>query len=161
MVRYKRLAEQTAFTKLAAEKPSAVANYLLKGVRACGVPEEVVAKHFTPTYRPWQQRLAFVPDGDLFRAIVAGKASIVTDQIARFTETGLLLKSGERLEADVVITATGFNMTALGDAQVVVDGKAVDVSECVAYRGLMLTGAEIRASDRTHYVDNSIAFLRL
>ena len=74
-----------------------------------------VATHFTPRYRPWRQRIAFIPDGDLFQAVRAGKVSVVTDEIDRFTPTGILLKSGKVLEADIIVTATGFNLNVLGD----------------------------------------------
>ena len=81
---------------------------LLGAVRAQLGPDYDVATHFTPSYRPWRQRIAFVPDGDLFKGIASGKASVVTDEIERFTETGILLKSGKTLDADIIITATGF-----------------------------------------------------
>src|SRR5215218_6329293 len=81
-----------------------------------------IAKHFTPTYNPWDQRLCVAPDGDFFQAIRAGRASVVTDQIDTFTETGLQLRSGERLEADIILTATGLTLKVLGGIHVVVDG---------------------------------------
>src|SRR5690606_4338811 len=102
--------------------------------------EEMVKEHFTPKYRPWQQRLAFVPDGDLFKGIQAGKASVVTGEIDRFTETGVLLKSGQHLEADIVITATGFEICVLGDIAFTIDGRPLDLAETVTYRGMMFTG---------------------
>ena len=92
------------------------------GSRPLG-PDYDVATHFTPTYRPWRQRLAFVPDGDLFQGIRSGKASVVTDEIERFTETGILLKSGTLLEADIIVTATGFHLSVLGDIDFTIDGK--------------------------------------
>src|SRR5207248_8131939 len=91
-------------------------------------------------YRPWRQRLAFIPDGDLFQSIHAGKASVVTDQIERFTESGILLKSGTLLEADIIVTATGFNLNVLGDIAFTIDGEPLVFSETVSYRGMMLTG---------------------
>ena len=97
-------------------------------------------KHFTPSYRPWRQRIAFVPDADLFEAIKGGKASVVTDEIDRFTEDGILLKSGETLEADIIITATGFNLNVLGDIAFEIDGKPLDFADTVTYRGMMFTG---------------------
>jgi cation diffusion facilitator CzcD-associated flavoprotein CzcO len=81
-----------------------------------------------------------VPDGDLFKGIRAGKASVVTDEIERFTETGILLKSGKTLEADIIVTATGFNMNALGDIAFTIDGKPLDFAQTVTYRGMMFTG---------------------
>ena len=98
---------------------------LLEAARAYLGPDFDIAKHFTPRYRPWQQRLAFIPDGDLFRGIAAGKASVVTDEIDRFTATGIRLKSGEELPADVIITATGFELSPRGDIDFVVDGRPV------------------------------------
>jgi len=99
-----------------------------------------LATHFTPTYRPWRQRLAFVPDGDLFQGIRSGKASVVTDEIERFTETGILLKTGAMLEADIVVTATGFHLCVLGDIDFTIDGKPLVFSDTVTYRGMMFTG---------------------
>src|SRR3712207_5177217 len=97
-------------------------------------------KHFTPRYRPWQQRIAIVPEGDLFAAIREGKASIVTDTIDTFTEKGIRVGSGEELEADVVVTATGFNLSAFGDVSFTVDGEPVTFPERVTWRGLMISG---------------------
>jgi len=99
-----------------------------------------VEKHFTPSYRPWRQRIAFVPDADLFQGISSGKASVVTDEIEHFTQGGIALKSGEMLEADIIITATGFHMSVMGDIAFTVDGAPVDWAETVTYRGMMFTG---------------------
>lgn len=140
IVRRKVLFDQAAFTKRAVEESEAVKNELLEGVRAFVGPDFDIAKHFTPKYRPWRQRIAFVPDGDLFQGVVAGKASVVTDEIERFTEKGILLKSGEELEADIIITATGFNLSVLGDIKFVIDGKPLNFHDTVTYRGMMFTG---------------------
>jgi cation diffusion facilitator CzcD-associated flavoprotein CzcO len=99
-----------------------------------------VDKHFNPPYDPWDQRLCLAPDGDFFAAIRRGDASVVTDRIERFTETGVLLESGEHLEADVIVTATGLNMQLFGGTPIVVDGKDIDLTECYAYRGMLLSG---------------------
>lgn len=139
IVRRKLLFDQEAFTRRAFEEPEAVKEELLAGVRAF-LPEDVVQKHFIPRYRPWRQRIAFIPDGDLFQAAAKGKASVVTDEIERFTEKGILLKSGEELEADIIITATGFNLNVLGDINFVIDGEPLDFSKTVTYRGMMFTG---------------------
>ena len=96
--------------------------------------------HFTPNYRPWRQRIAFVPDGDLFAGISAGQASMVTDEIETFTEKGILLKSGEELEADIIVTATGFNLSVLGDIAFSIDDEPLVWSDTVTYRGMMFTG---------------------
>lgn len=95
--------------------------------------------HFTPKYDPWDQRLCLVPDNDLFTAIGEGKVDLVTDHIERFTEKGIALTSGENLDADIVITATGLNLVALGNVALRVDGKKIDITESMAYKGMMLT----------------------
>ncbi|MET4048909.1 MULTISPECIES: NAD(P)/FAD-dependent oxidoreductase [unclassified Rhodococcus (in: high G+C Gram-positive bacteria)] len=95
--------------------------------------------HFTPKYDPWDQRLCLVPDSDLFTAIGEGKVDVVTDHIERFTENGIALTSGEDLDADIVITATGLNLVALGNVALRVDGKQIDITESMAYKGMMLT----------------------
>jgi cation diffusion facilitator CzcD-associated flavoprotein CzcO len=139
IVRRKILYEQAAFTKRTFEEPDKVKQELLANVQAL-LPEGYDMSHFTPQYRPWRQRLAFVPDGDLFAGIRAGKASVETGDIDRFVEKGVLLKSGKVLEADIIVTATGFNLCALGDVQFVIDGKPLDFHDTVTYRGMMFTG---------------------
>ena len=140
IVRRKILHDQAVFTRRSFTEPEVVKQELLAGVRAYLGPDYDVETHFTPRYRPWRQRIAFVPDGDLFQAIRAGKASVVTDEIERFTETGILLKSGKVLEADIIVTATGFNLNVLGDIDFTIDGKPLDFSDTVTYRGMMFTG---------------------
>ncbi len=139
IVRKKILFDQEAVTRRCLTEPEAVKQELLDGVRAFLDPE-YVEKHFTPTYRPWRQRIAFVPDGDIFQGIKAGKADVVTDEIDRFTEKGILLKSGKELEADIIITATGFNLNVLGDIDFTIDGKPLNFADTVTYRGMMFTG---------------------
>ena len=109
-------------------------------VRAALPPGFDVETHFTPRYLPWRQRIAFLPDGDLFQAISAGQASIVTDEIETFTETGITLKSGDELEADIIVTATGFNLSVLGDIAFTIDGELLDFADTVTYRGIMFAG---------------------
>jgi cation diffusion facilitator CzcD-associated flavoprotein CzcO len=99
-----------------------------------------VDTHFNPDYDPWDQRLCLVPNGDLFKTISNGDASVVTDHIDTFTERGIKLASGAELEADLVVTATGLHMLALGGMELAVDGDDVDVSERVSYKGAMLSG---------------------
>ncbi len=140
IVRRKILFDQDVFTRRALNEPEAVKQELLAGVRAYLGPDYDIEQHFTPAYRPWRQRIAFVPDGDLFQGIKAGKASMVTDQIETFTEKGILLASGQELEADIIITATGFNLNALGDINLIIDGKPLDFAKTVTYRGMMFTG---------------------
>ena len=140
IVRRKILHDQATFTRRSFEEPEKVKQELLDGVRSILGPKYDMESHFTPSYRPWRQRIAFVPDGDLFHGIAAGKASVVTDDIDRFTQHGILLKSGEELQADIIVTATGFNMSVLGDIDFAIDGKPLDFSETVNYRGMMFTG---------------------
>lgn len=139
IVRRKILHDQDLFTRRAFEEPETVKQELLAGVSAFVGPE-VVKAHFTPTYRPWRQRIAFVPDGDIFQAVGKGKASVVTDEIDHFTETGLALKSGKTLDADIVISATGFKLNVLGDIEFVIDGKPLNFADTITYRGMMFTG---------------------
>jgi cation diffusion facilitator CzcD-associated flavoprotein CzcO len=140
IVRRKILHDQAVFTRRSITEPEVVKQELLAGVRAYLGPDYDIDKDFTPRYRPWQQRIAFVPDGDLFKGIVAGKAAVVTDEIDRFTDPGILLKSGKLLEADLIVTATGFNLSVLGDIDFVIDGKPLIFSDTVTYRGMMFTG---------------------
>ena len=114
IVRRKILHDQSVFTSRAFSEPETVKRELLGAVRSYLGPDYDVDTHFTPRYRPWRQRIAFIPDGDLFQGVRTGKASIVTDEIERFVETGILLKSGKRLDADIIVTATGFNLNVLG-----------------------------------------------
>jgi cation diffusion facilitator CzcD-associated flavoprotein CzcO len=139
IVRRKILFDQDAFTRRAFEEPEAVKQELLAGVGAF-LPQEEVARNFTPTYRPWRQRIAFVPDGDIFQGIRAGKASVVTDEIDQFVENGIKLKSGKVLEADIIVTATGFNLNVLGDIAFAIDGEPLKFGDTVTYRGMMFTG---------------------
>ncbi|MCP5200326.1 MAG: NAD(P)/FAD-dependent oxidoreductase [Gammaproteobacteria bacterium] len=139
IVRRKILNDFKMLTQRSFEEPEALRKELLDGVRAY-LSEEEVEKHFTPTYRPWQQRIAFVPEGDLFKGLAAGKASMVTGEIDRFTEKGLKMKSGEEIEADIIVTATGFNLSVLGDINFHVDGKPLDFADTVTYHGMMFTG---------------------
>jgi cation diffusion facilitator CzcD-associated flavoprotein CzcO len=139
-VRRKIIYEGAAFAKRCVAEPEAVKQELLAELRRYLGPDYDVATHFTPRYRPWQQRLAFVPDGDMFEAIAEGRASVVTDEIERFTETGLRLKSGEVLEADVIVTATGFNLCVLGDIDFTLDGEPLVFADTITYRGVMFTG---------------------
>ncbi|MBV8401369.1 MAG: NAD(P)/FAD-dependent oxidoreductase [Acetobacteraceae bacterium] len=140
IVRRKILKQQDTFTRRTFSEPEKVTEELLSQVRAYLGPDYDVATHFTPRYRPWRQRLAFIPDGDLFQAIRDGLASVVTDEIDSFTETGIQLKSGRQLEADIIVTATGFNLSVLGDIAFSIDGEPLVFSDTVTYRGMMFTG---------------------
>ncbi len=140
IVRRKNLKDQAEMTQLALEWPDLARDELIRLVRE-ELPEGYdVEKHFTPKYRPWQQRLAFIPNGDLFAGIRSGQASVVTDEIETFNETGILTTSGEQLDADVIITATGFDLSVLGDIAFTVDGEPVNFANTITYRGMMFTG---------------------
>lgn len=139
IARQQILQEQAGFIKLAQDYPNEVKKGLIEGVKAHLGADFDVEKHFTPSYAPWRQRIAVVPDGDIFAGIRSGKASIVTDEIECFNKQGIKLKSGEQLDADIIISATGFNLSVLGGVQFSVDQQAVKFSEKVGYRGLMFT----------------------
>lgn len=113
---------------------------LLLGLVRKQVGDCVDMRHFTPRYNPWEQRLCIVPDGNLFKVLRNGKADIVTDQVERFTEAGILLESGKTLAADIIITATGLDLQMLGGATLAVDGETVTLSDRVTYKGVMLEG---------------------
>ena len=122
------------------EAPDDLHAFLIESIRPL-LPEGFdIDKHFTPRYRPWQQRIAIVPDGDLFAALREGKASIVTDTIDTFTEHGIRVSSGEEIPADVVVTATGFNLSVFGDVAFTVDGEEIDFTKHVTWRGVMISG---------------------
>ncbi|MFZ2652249.1 MAG: NAD(P)/FAD-dependent oxidoreductase, partial [Burkholderiaceae bacterium] len=113
---------------------------LLRGVRRALGPGADIATHFTPRYNPWEQRLCLVPDGDFFEAVKSGRASVVTDHIEAFTAAGVMLKSGAKLDADIVVSATGLKLSMLGNARLSVDGQAVQPARSVNYKGVMATG---------------------
>jgi len=140
IVRRKILHDQAAVIELSFEHPDLVREELYKGIREILGEDFDVSPHFTPAYRPWQQRLALIPDGDLFHTIAAGDASVVTDEIVEFTETGIQLRSGDHLDADIIITATGFELSVLGDIDFSIDGEPLVFSDTVGYRGMMFTG---------------------
>ena len=94
--------------------------------------------HFTPKYMPWDERLCLVPNGDLFKALTSGEASVITDQIDTFTEKGILLRSGRKLEADIIITATGINLQLLGGMKLSVDGEPREMCDQMTYKGVLV-----------------------
>ena len=127
-------------TRMSLETPDEARAYLLDEMRQ-HLPADIdVEKHFSPSYRPWQQRIALLPDGDMFTSLREGTASVVTDTIDTFTPTGIRTSSGEELEADVVVTATGFDLSVLGEIDFTVDGEPVDFSQRITWRGLMISG---------------------
>jgi cation diffusion facilitator CzcD-associated flavoprotein CzcO len=113
--------------------------FIRRGIQRA-LPGHPLDPHFKPKYNPWDQRMCLVPDGDLFTSIREGRASVVTDEIETFTEDGIKLASGEELEADLIITATGLNVLLLGGIDVSVDGEQVEPGETVAYKGMMFSG---------------------
>jgi monooxygenase len=139
VVRWKNVALTTLFFQLSRRAPRIAKAMIRKGVEKELPPGYDIDTHFTPRYDPWDQRVCLVPDGDLFAAIRAGRASMVTDRIDTFTERGLRLESGRELEADVVITATGLNLLALGGLRIAVDGEDVELPDKVGYKGMMLS----------------------
>jgi cation diffusion facilitator CzcD-associated flavoprotein CzcO len=140
IVRRRTLLEQNAIRVRCRTEPESVKADLLALVRKYLPADYDFDKHFVPSYRPWQQRVCFVPDGDLFKTIASGKASVVTDHIERFTPEGILLKSGETLTADIIVTATGLILSGQGDIEFQVDGKPVQFSDTITYHGMMFTG---------------------
>ncbi|TYQ14345.1 UNVERIFIED_ORG: cation diffusion facilitator CzcD-associated flavoprotein CzcO [Gordonia westfalica J30] len=140
LTRQKNVAQQRILFELCQRFPK-VARRMIRKINKSQLPEDFpVDVHFNPPYDPWDQRLCVVPDADLFRTIRAGKASIVTDRIASFTETGILLESGAEIEADIIVTATGLNIKIIGGIDLTVDGEPVSLPETVVYRGIMLSG---------------------
>jgi monooxygenase len=140
VARWKNVTIATLIYQLCQRRPKLMRSLLRRGVLRQLPEGYAVDTHFNPAYGPWDQRLCLVPDGDLFRAIKAGDASIVTDRIERFTPTGVLLASGAPLDADIVVTATGLNLLAIGGVALTVDGAPVSLPERLAYKGMMLSG---------------------
>jgi cation diffusion facilitator CzcD-associated flavoprotein CzcO len=140
ITRRKILFEQAKFAQMSFTQPEKVKEALLDGIRGIVGQDYDIATHFTPKYRPWRQRVAFVPDGDLFHGIAQGKASVVTDEIESFSAKGVVTKSGQELAADIIVAATGFHLNVLGDIAFEIDGKPLDFHETVTYRGMMFTG---------------------
>jgi monooxygenase len=140
IARWKNALLATLTYQLSRRAPGVMKALLRKGATA-QLPEGYdVDTHFTPRYNPWDQRLCLVPDGDLFTAIRSGRASVVTDHIETFTEHGIRLASGAELPADIVVTATGLNLLAIGGMTLSVDGAEIDLGRTVAYKGMMLSG---------------------
>jgi monooxygenase len=140
VIRWKNVVAQVAIYQLCQRFPQQMRKTLMGLVKRQLPKGYDVDKHFGPRYNPWDQRLCVVPNGDLFHAISKGKVDVVTDNIDRFTETGILLASGRELPADVIVTATGLDLQLFGGATATVDGKEVDVTQTMAYKGMMLSG---------------------
>ena len=140
ILRRQYISQQNWLARTSLEAPGELHEFLMESMRPL-LPEGFdVDKHFTPRYRPWQQRIAVVPGGDLFAALREGKASIVTDTIETFTEQGIKVSSGEEIPAGIVVTATGFNLSVLGDVVFTVDSEPVDFTQRVTWRGIMING---------------------
>ncbi len=138
-VRWKNVITQGIFFNLSRRAPKLIKGLIARMVQR-QLPENVpLDPHFTPTYNPWDQRVCLVPDGDLFTALRTGKASVATDTIETFTENGITLTSGAELEADVIVTATGLNLLALGGMEIAVDGREVVLNETLGYKGMMFS----------------------
>jgi cation diffusion facilitator CzcD-associated flavoprotein CzcO len=140
VTRWKNVLVTTLIFQLSRRRPAMMRNWIRNLTIKQLPPGYDVDTHFKPAYNPWDQRLCLVPDGDLFRAIRSGRVSVVTGHIDTFTERGLLLESGAELEADIVVTATGLQLLALGGIQFAADDRAVRLPETMAYKGMMLSG---------------------
>jgi monooxygenase len=146
LIRWRNVLFGMLFYNLARKKPEQTKQNIIAGVRAQLGPDYDVETHFTPSYNPWDQRLCLVPDADLFNAIKSGAASVVTDHIESFTPKGIKLKSGQDLEADVIVTATGLRMQLMSGLEVTVDGRRIDLSKTMSYKGMMYSGVPNLAS---------------
>ena len=140
VVRGKNVLLGTVNYQLSRRAPTVVRSFLLRAAKGRLPAGYDVDRHFSPRYDPWDQRLCVAPDGDLFAALAAGRASVVTDTVDTFTPGGIRLGSGVELPADIVVTATGLQLLALGGMTLTVDGADVDLGATVAYKGMMLSG---------------------
>jgi cation diffusion facilitator CzcD-associated flavoprotein CzcO len=140
LLRWKNVLLATALFNACRRWPQAMRRLIRRGTSSRLPAGYDVDTHFNPSYDPWDQRMCLVPDGDLFDSLSDGSASVVTDRIETFTERGVKLQSGRELEADVIITATGLNLLILGGISLSVDGVAIDPSDTVGYKGMMLSG---------------------
>jgi monooxygenase len=139
IVRWKNVVLQGIFYRLSRRRPELIKKLLRRGLERVLPPGYDIDTHFKPRYNPWDQRVCLVPDADLFQALGSGEAEIVTDRIETFTESGIKLKSGAELEADVVITATGLNLLFLGGMRISIDGEEPDLARALTYKGMMLS----------------------
>ena len=140
ITRWKNVTLQQFLYRRTRTNPEQVKRKLLDRVRKELGPDYDVETHFTPRYNPWDQRMCLVPNSDLFAAIRSGKAEVVTDRIARFTETGIALESGRQLDADIIVTATGLELVVLGEMRFSIDGAPVDLAQSWTYKGMMYSG---------------------
>ena len=140
LLRWKNILVMMGSYQLSRRRPALMKAFLRAGAKRLLPAGYDLDRHFKPSYDPWDERLCVVPDGDLFQAITDGRASVVTDRIETFDETGIALKSGEHLDADVIITATGLNALPLGGTPMHVDGEQIDLPDTMGYKGTMLSG---------------------
>jgi len=140
LTRWKNVTAQALLFQLSRRYPNYVKKLIRKVVQGWMGDDFDIDTHFNPSYKPWDQRLCLVPNGDLFRSLRKGTSSIVTDHIERFTENGIQLKSGETLEADIIVTATGLELLLLGGLKLEVDGVEKKVSDSLTYKGMMFSG---------------------
>ena len=138
LTRARNIGVQRAVYAVAQKQPKLLRKFLLKSIEM-QLKGKVDMKHFTPDYNPWDQRLCVVPDGDLFKILREGRASVETDQIEKFTETGIQLKSGKHLDADIIVSATGLNIQILGGIKATIDGQPLNTSQHMLYRGVMVS----------------------
>jgi monooxygenase len=138
LIRTKNIFAGILFFNLCKKWPKTMKNYVLKGIKK-ELGNFPLEPHFSPDYKPWDQRFCLIPDGDFFKAIKKGKADVVTDSIAVFTENGILLKSGKILEADIIISATGLKLLPFGGAKISLNNNPFDITKQFIYKGLMLS----------------------
>lgn len=137
VVRWRNVLWGMYIYRIAKRRPESLKQFLLNAVQEQLGPDYDVRTHFTPRYNPWDQRLCLVPDGDMFNAIKSGRVEVVTDEIDTFTEAGIRLRSGKEIPADIIVTATGLELVALGGVEITIDGRRVDPAKSLVYKGMM------------------------
>ena len=140
LLRTRNVLMQQGTYRAAVYAPKVIKALLKRGVKTELKGSGVDIAHFTPAYKPWDERLCAVPDSDLFKALHGNRADVVTDQISHFTKTGIMLESGKHLEADIIVTATGLKLQMLGGAKIYIDGQAIDIGSRMTYKAVMIEG---------------------
>jgi len=146
LIRKKNIGRQQYLYRLTRTHPEKIKSYISKMAKKILGQNYDIDTHFSPSYNPWDQRLCFIPDNDFFKSIQSNNATVLTDQIDSLTETGIQLQSGDKVDADIIVTATGFNIEILGGTEFSVDGKNVDFSKTYTYKGMMYSGVPNMAS---------------
>ena len=146
LIRWRNVLMGMLFYRMARRRPEQVRKAIIDQTRQSLGPDFDVETHFSPRYNPWDQRLCLAPDGDFFESLKSGDASVITDEVETFTGSGLRLKSGAEIEADIVVTATGLKLEAMNGIALSVDGEAVRPSETLSYKGMMYSGVPNLAS---------------